>query len=240
MATALGALPGGLRLRPRRGWPTDDAGLLAIALGVRGPLDGVQALLRKGSPAAQGARQLMDAAGGLGFSGPQLKRLVAICELARRWHVPRDSAAPTVTSPREALLQFQELRSSEREQFAVLYLNTRNQPLGCETVAVGGLNVAALQPRDVFAPALRLGAAAVVLAHNHPSGDPAPSPEDLAVTRHLLEAGHLLGIEVLDHLVVAAERFQSLRESGALVGDQLAGRAETTRGPGGELDLFLS
>jgi DNA repair protein RadC len=61
-----------------------------------------------------------------------------------------------------------------------------------------------------------MGAAAVILAHNHPSGDPTPSPEDLAVTRHLLEAGRLLGVEVLDHLVVSAERFRSLREAGAL------------------------
>ena len=71
-----------------------------------------------------------------------------------------DSAAPAVTSPREALLQLQDLRTSPRECFSVLYLNTRNQPLGCEKVAVGGLNVAALQPREVFAPALSLGAAA--------------------------------------------------------------------------------
>ncbi|TMD12650.1 MAG: hypothetical protein E6J00_11215, partial [Chloroflexi bacterium] len=98
--------------------------------------------------------------------------------------------------------------------FCVLLLNTRNQPLGCETVALGGLNVAALQPRDVFEPALRHNAAAVVLAHSHPSGDPTPSPEDLAVTRHLGEAGRLLGIEVLDHLVISAHRFHSLRSSG--------------------------
>jgi DNA repair protein RadC len=126
------------------------------------------------------------------------------------------SAARAVTSPREALLQFQDLRSSPKECFSVLYLNTRNQPVGCEKVAVGGLNVAALQPREVFGPALTMGAAAVILAHNHPSGDPTPSPEDLAVTRHLLEAGRLLGVEVLDHLVVSAERFRSLREAGAL------------------------
>ena len=98
----------------------------------------------------------------------------------------------------------------------MLYLNTRNQPVGCEKVAVGGLNVAALQPREVFGPALTFGAAAVILAHNHPSGDPTPSPEDLAVTRHLHEAGRLLGVEVLDHLVICSERFRSLRESGAL------------------------
>jgi DNA repair protein RadC len=78
------------------------------------------------------------------------------------------------------------------------------------------LNVASLQPREVFGPAFTYGAAAVILAHNHPSGDPTPSPEDLAVTHHLQEAGRLLGVEVLDHLVIAADRFRSLREAGGL------------------------
>jgi DNA repair protein RadC len=137
-------------------------------------------------------------------------------ELACLWQVRPDSSAPVVTSPRQALLQFQDLRSSSKERFAVLYLNTRNQPVGCETVAVGGLNIASLQPREIFEPALRLGAAAVILAHNHPSGDPTPSPEDLGVTRHLQEAGRLLGIEVLDHLVVCSERFRSIREAGGM------------------------
>lgn len=145
-----------------------------------------------------------------------MRRLLALCELARRWYVPSDAAAPVVSSPREAMLQFQDLRASPRECFAVLALNTKNQPLGREVVAVGGLNVAALQAREVFGPALKLGAAAVILAHNHPSGDPSPSSEDEAVTRQLIEAGRLLGIEVLDHLIIAADRFKSLREMGGL------------------------
>src|ERR671937_61782 len=151
-----------------------------------------------------------------GFGPRQVRGFLAVCELARRWNVPVDASAPVVSTPREALLQFQPLRASQRECFAVLYLNSRNQPVGYEQVAVGGLNVAAIQPREVFAPALQLAAAAVVVAHNHPSGDPTPSPEDLAVTRHLQEAGRLLGVEVLDHLVISADRFRSLREAGYL------------------------
>jgi DNA repair protein RadC len=139
-------------------------------------------------------------------------------ELSCRWQLPSDSSAPPVTTPREALLQFQELRSSPAERFKVLYLNSRNQPLACETVAVGGLNSAALQPREVFGPALERSAAAVILAHNHPSGDPTPSPEDLAVTQRLLEAGRLLGVEVLDHLVICADRYRSVREAGGITG----------------------
>jgi DNA repair protein RadC len=195
----------------------DEPGLLAALVGQRGgDLTGVKALLAEGGIVERAPHDLQASARRHGLRPAQVRRLLIVRELARRWNVPADSAAPPVTSPREALLQLQDLRASPKECFSVLYLNTRNQPVGCERVAVGGLNVAALQPRDVFAPALTLGAAAVILAHNHPSGDPTPSPEDLAVTRHLQEAGRLLGVEVLDHLVVCSERFRSLRESGAL------------------------
>jgi DNA repair protein RadC len=194
----------------------DEPGLLAALVGQRGDLTGVKALLAEGGIVERPPNDLRASARRHGLRPGQVRRLLMVRELARRWNVPADTAAPPVTSPREALLQLQDLRSSPRECFSVLYLNTRNQPVGCERVAVGGLNVAALQPRDVFGPALTLGAAAVILAHNHPSGDPTPSPEDLAVTRHLQEAGRLLGVEVLDHLVVCTERFRSLRESGAL------------------------
>jgi DNA repair protein RadC len=194
----------------------DEPGLLATLVGRRGDLTAVKALLAEGVIVERPPGDLRESARRHGFRPSQVRRLLAVRELARRWHIPPDTAAPAITSPREALLQFQELRDSPRECFAVLYLNTRNQRVACETVAVGGLNVAALQPREVFAPALTAGAAAVILAHNHPSGDPTPSPEDLAVTRHLQDAGRLLGVEVLDHLVICAERFRSLRESGAL------------------------
>jgi DNA repair protein RadC len=194
----------------------DEPGLLAALVGQRGDLSGVKALLAEGGIVDRPPQDLRASARRHGLRPAQVRRLLVVRELARRWNVPPDSAAPAVTSPREALLQFQDLRISPKECFAVLYLNTRNQPLSCEKVAVGGLNVAALQPREVFGPALTQGAAAVILAHNHPSGDPTPSPEDLAVTRHLQEAGRLLGVEVLDHLVVSAERFRSLRETGAL------------------------
>lgn len=194
----------------------DEPGLLATLVGQRGDLSGMRALLAEGGIVERTPGDLRTSARRHGLRPGQVRRLLIVRELARRWHVPVDSAAPAITSPREAVLQLQGLRSSPRECFSVLYLNTRNQPVGCEQVAVGGLNVAALQPREVFGPALTLGAAAVILAHNHPSGDPTPSPEDLAVTRHLQDAGRLLGVEVLDHLVVTADRFKSLRESGAL------------------------
>ena len=200
---------------PRRRPAPPDSELVATAIGCRPrELAPVRALLDACALIDQPPAALREVARRQGLAPGRLRRLLALREVVLRWQRLPDSSAPPVTSPREALLQFQDLRRDGKERFSVLYLNTRNQPLGCETVAVGGLNVAALQPREVFEPALRLQAAAVILAHNHPSGDPTPSPEDLAVTRHLREAGRLLGIEVLDHLVVSAERFRSLRESG--------------------------
>lgn len=194
----------------------DDVTLLLTIVGTRGAgREQVAAVLVDGRLLDESSHAEL-AAIRHGWSRGQVKRLRAFRQLAFRKLVPVDSAAPTITSPREALLQFQDLRHSPSESFAVLYLNARNQPLGREVVAVGGLNIAQLRPREVFAPALALHAAAVVLAHNHPSGDPTPSPEDLAVTRHLLEAGELLGVEVLDHLVLSRDRFRSIRESGGL------------------------
>src|SRR3979490_931805 len=161
----------------------DEPGLLAALVGQRGDLSRGGALLDEGGGGEGAPGDLRASARRHGFRPGQVRRLFMVRELARRWHVPADSAAPAVTSPREALLQFPELRSSPKECFSVLYLNTRNQPVGCETVAVGGLNVAALQPREVFGAALTLGAAAVILSHNHPSRDPTPSPEDPTVNR---------------------------------------------------------
>jgi DNA repair protein RadC len=203
--------------RRQVGPPRNEADLLLEAVGGRaGDELAARALLDEGALLERGPREIRLDARRHGFGPGQVRRLLAVCELARRWNVPVDASAPVISTPREALLQFQPLRASQRECFAVLYLNSRNQPVGYEQVAVGSLNVAAIQPREVFAPALQLAAAAVVVAHNHPSGDPTPSPEDLAVTRHLQEAGRLLGVEVLDHLVISADRFKSLREAGTL------------------------
>ncbi len=139
-------------------------------------------------------------------------RLLVCVELAGRWREAREAPVPAITTPRDCLLVLQDFRDRPTEHFLALYLNTRNHLLRQEVVAIGGLNASAVQPRDVLAPALRLGAAAVIVAHNHPSGDVQPSEEDLHVTRQLQAAGRLLGVEVLDHLVLAPRRYLSLRQ----------------------------
>jgi DNA repair protein RadC len=115
----------------------------------------------------------------------------------------------------EVLHQY--LSEADREHFVVLLLDTQNQIIGIHTVTVGTLDASLVHPREVFKPALLANAASIVLAHNHPSGDPAPSPEDRAVTRQMRDAGGVLGIEVHDHIVLGdAPRYYSFAEAGAL------------------------
>lgn len=107
------------------------------------------------------------------------------------------------------------LRDRRQEEFWVLYLDTQNRVLVERCLTVGILNSSLVHPREVFAPALAHAAASLLLAHNHPSGDPEPSPEDLRVTLQLVESGRLLGIPVRDHVVIGDGRYVSLRERGA-------------------------
>jgi len=138
------------------------------------------------------------------------ERLAASIELARRLLWPADGLGP-IRSPRDACRAAAGIRSASREHFLALYLNARNVVIHEETVSVGSLNANIVHPREVFRPAINRSAAAVILIHNHPSGDVTPSQEDLNLTARLVEAGRLLGIEVLDHLIVAESRYLSFR-----------------------------
>ena len=116
-----------------------------------------------------------------------------------------------------APLLAQYIGEADREVFVIAMLTVRHRIIGLHTVSVGCLTSAVVAPREVFKPAILAGAAALLLTHNHPSGDPDPSAEDVALTRRLAAAGTILGIEVLDHLVLGeAGRFVSLRERGVL------------------------
>jgi DNA repair protein RadC len=125
---------------------------------------------------------------------------------------------PQLRDPRTAApLLAQYIGEADREVFVAALLTVRHRLLGLHTVSVGCLTSSLVHPREVFKPAILSGCAALLLAHNHPSGDPDPSGEDLALTRRLAAAGTLLGIEILDHLVLGeAGRFVSLRERGVL------------------------
>lgn len=138
-------------------------------------------------------------------------------ELGRRLARSGQEDMATIRSPQDAAnVIMEDLRYLKKEHFVCLFLNTKNQVMAVETMSVGSLNASIVHPREVFRSAIQRSCAAIICAHNHPSGDPTPSPEDIQVTERLLEAGQIVGIEVLDHLVIGDRRFISLKEQGLM------------------------
>ena len=138
-----------------------------------------------------------------------------VAELKKRRY--RGKRPLEVTNPRQAFAVLRpRVQDWSREHFLVVLLDARNGVVGIETVSVGSLSASIVHPREVFKPALIAPAAGMIVGHNHPSGDPEPSPEDLAVTKRLVNAGELLGIQVHDHIVFSERSFVSLKERGAL------------------------
>lgn len=152
---------------------------------------------------------------GCGIGESEAARLSAAIELARRLLWPEEGLG-SIRSPRDACRAAAAIRSADREHFLVLCLNARNVIIHEETVSVGSLNANIVHPREVFRSAIIKGAAAVILVHNHPSGDISPSREDLSLTTRLVEAGRLIGIEVLDHLIISGSRYLSFRSESYL------------------------
>ena len=145
--------------------------------------------------------------------------LLAAFELGRRLRGLPPRTRPVIRRPSDAAaLVVDELRFCETERFWVLLLNTRHEVVDRIELTRGGLASSPVHPREVFRAAVRGGAAAVIVVHNHPSGDPSPSRTDVALTRRLDRAGRVVGIPVLDHLVVGDGRYVSLRERGVAFG----------------------
>ncbi len=197
-----------------------DAELLAI-------------LLRSGTvttTAIDLANQLLSRFGGLrGLAGAGIEELQAVkgvglaksaevraaFELGRRVACRPGEWQPVVRTPEEAAgLVMQEMRYFDREHFWALVLNTKNRVLAVEKISIGTLNSSSVHPRELFKNAIRKSAAALILVHNHPSGDPTPSPQDIELTRRLFEAGEIVGIKVLDHIVIGDNKFTSLKLEG--------------------------
>ncbi|MBE3580046.1 MAG: DNA repair protein RadC [Thermoanaerobacteraceae bacterium] len=191
-------------------------------------------LLRTGTPrenALDLAQRLLAQPGGLRYlaevSLEELKeqkgiglakaaQIKAAVELGRRL-AAYSAHRPVIQQPGDvAALLMDEMRYLDREHFRTISLNTKNRILAVDNVAVGSLNASLVHPREVFKGPIKRSAAAIILVHNHPSGDPSPSVEDIQVTRRLAEAGRLLGIEVLDHVVLGDGSFVSMKERGLL------------------------
>ena len=151
-----------------------------------------------------------------GLSEAKACQLLAAMELGRRFVSLAPEERVVINSPQDvANLLMAEMATLEQEHLRALLLNTKNEVLGIQEIYVGNVNSSVVRPAEVFRPAVRYNATSMIVAHNHPSGDPTPSSEDISITKSLVEAGELMGVELLDHLVIGSgNRFVSLNELG--------------------------
>lgn len=136
--------------------------------------------------------------------------IIACFELGKR--LLKDKKVQIYLTPKEIWEELRDLRDHKKEHFVIFYLDSRNQEIKREIISIGSLNANLVHPREVFEPAVRNLTAQIILAHNHPSGDPTPSEDDLEITKRLIEAGKILGIEVIDHIIVTKNYFYSFKE----------------------------
>ncbi|QVK19603.1 DNA repair protein RadC [Mycoplasmatota bacterium] len=140
-------------------------------------------------------------------------QILAAIELGKRTNHYILERGIQIKSPNECADYIaEEVKSLEQEHFIGIYLDTKNRILAKKTLFVGSLNKSLVHPREVFKEALRHGCASIIVVHNHPSGDPTPSTQDISVTKRLMEVGELMGIELLDHLVIGTDGYISMRE----------------------------
>lgn len=140
--------------------------------------------------------------------------IIACFELGRR--LLKDKKFALLLTPEDVFKELKDIRDHKKEHFVIFYLNAHNQEIKRDIISVGTLTANLVHPREVFEPAVSHLAAQIIIAHNHPSGNVEPSAEDIAVTKRLVEAGKILGIEIVDHVIVSQTGFTSLREAGVL------------------------
>lgn len=138
-------------------------------------------------------------------------QIVAVGELGRRVYEKNQSGFSTVRNAKDAYDYLQDMRNLPKEHLRGLYLNSHNRIIRDEVISIGTINSNMIHPREVFRPAIESNAAAVVLAHNHPSGEVTPSEEDIEITKQLVQAGKILGISLLDHVVITKDSFASIQ-----------------------------
>ncbi len=156
--------------------------------------------------------QLMDIHG----IGPSKTcQILAAIELGKRVYSGDFQTRPRIKSPEDIVdVCMPQMRNLKREEFRVCFLNTKNEVTGQEVISIGSLNASIVHPREVFSQAVKRSAAAIILVHNHPSGNPEPSREDIEITNRLSESGLLLGIKVLDHVIIGGGKWYSLKAHG--------------------------
>jgi DNA repair protein RadC len=150
-----------------------------------------------------------------GIGPAKAVEIKAALEIGRRLLTTAPEEKPRITSPADAAnLLMSEMSFLDKEHLRLILMDTRNRVLGTPTIYIGSLNTSVIRIGELFRAAIKENAAAFIVAHNHPSGDPSPSPEDVSVTRQIVQAGSLLNIDVLDHIVIGHNRFVSLKERG--------------------------
>lgn len=147
-----------------------------------------------------------------GINSAKACTILAATELIKRALEVGEETIPVIKSIKDVAAQFSYLRDKTREHLAVLYLNARNEMVFKKHLFVGTLNANLAHPREIFEHALLQNAASVILVHNHPSGDPEPSKDDLEITKRIVEAGKIMGIDVLDHIIITKTKIFSFKE----------------------------
>jgi DNA repair protein RadC len=136
--------------------------------------------------------------------------IIACFELGRR--LLKNKQSVLLLSPKDVWNELKDIRDNKKEHFVIFYLDSRNQEIKREIISVGSLNANLVHPREVFEPAVLHLAAQIIISHNHPSGNPEPSKDDLDITKRLVEAGRILGIDIIDHIIVASKEYFSFKE----------------------------
>lgn len=152
-----------------------------------------------------------------GLGTAKAAQIQAMVELGKRIAESEGGTRPAIRSPKDAAdLLMPKLRFETKEHFMGIFLNTKNEVLKINTITIGSLDASLITPRELFREAISMSSASVIIAHNHPSGDPSPSREDIDVSKRLVQAGQMIGIEVLDHVIIGDGRWVSLKERGLM------------------------
>ncbi len=152
-----------------------------------------------------------------GIGKKKALQIFAILELSRRIISSPPNGNPIISAPEEVVDVVKDhMKLLDREHFLVFHLNVKNKIISSETVSIGSLNSAIVHPREIFKQAIKLGAASIIICHNHPSGCADPSSEDINITKRIANAGEIVGIQLLDHLVIGDGSYVSMREKGII------------------------
>ena len=151
-----------------------------------------------------------------GIGPVKARQLQYVVELAKRLYQSTAEFPSFIRSPKDVFDRMPDMQHLMQEEFRVIFLNTKNGIIAERTISKGTLNATVISPREVFHRAVKLMAASIILVHNHPSGDPAPSQEDMELTKKMVEAGKVMDIAVVDHVIVGKGKYVSLKEKGVL------------------------